>query len=612
MKFLTRHRALLLAVALIGAGALLVVGLFFSSLNSQKPNNRGSETLEEDAESASPSDPSVDQKNTAPGTPPLRFIDPAGEPAAVSAMVGTPGKYPPDEVELAAGDYYELPEPQETTFAGKDLGEAPVAHEVLARSKDGRSAAWVEVAPAERYEAELHTINLEAARALQVEVVDANDEPVVGADVRLSRGLVGLIHLLAEVDEEASVDFWAIPAGDFQISVKASGFVGQTRHFLHTNELTDDKKPNRAKFVMDRGATLSGRVVDGAGRGVSGATVEVIPVSPFAEEVLDAEFLARVGVASQRGESDNDGRFSLGGVSAGAAQVRAEAPGWSSGLSGLVRVKQGQRHDVGDIVVDAQGSGEELLVRVETTDPEVKLSAVELLAEGEDGADRRCRGSLMRAADWRFPNCGVGTRTLIATTTKGVKLKWRGEFTETTEVRLDAPASLELFAVDQSGAPVTGAFIEVWEGDKLVFQGESRGHQPVRYQAALPFSGALFARDARLGAGGEPIAIEAGEPAPVQGVRRYVAELNAGLLSLDSPAGDVRDAAQIEEIIGVELVEDGRQVLFDMVPPDSPGAEAGLERGDSFIYLRPSGSGYKLAVSRAGAQVFLDIHEASD
>ncbi|MFW5968800.1 MAG: carboxypeptidase regulatory-like domain-containing protein, partial [Persicimonas sp.] len=292
--------------------------------------------------------------------PGLYFVDPDGEPVAVDATVSAPGTYPPVEESPEAGEMLELPEPEGVTF----WGDEPGTFEVAARSSEDDLGYWGDVSVEDFEEEErVRPIELTEASPLRVRVVDEAGEPVEGASVRLARGMVGLLQLAYEADEEGLVDFGAVPRGDYRLSAQAPGYVSQTRHLLHTDS------EETIELQLGDGATVTGRVVDPSGVPVADATVEVVPVNRFDdEEEIDPDFLARMGSIQQVAETDQRGDFAVGGIGADAVRIRASAKGFAPALSETVRLAGEGSADVGELQL-APGHAVEVTVVDQEDDP---------------------------------------------------------------------------------------------------------------------------------------------------------------------------------------------------------------------------------------------------
>lgn len=528
----------------------------------------------------------------------LRFVrGDKAEDVAVSVSVGTPGHYPPREGEVGIGGFFELPELLEVSVWSEDVN----AHEVYARSEDNKDAFW-SVLPANRDPNEPQVVTLRPASPIKVEVVDPAGEPLSGAKVRLSRGLIGMVHQTQMTSDAGEALFGAIPQGDFQLSVYADGFVRHTRHLLHAYRA--DSEVATTQVVLDRGATVAGRVIDEFGVPVVGADVEIIPVSPFANEILDADFLAQVGVASQIGKSDAQGRFSMGGIATGGVQVRAEAVGYGSALSALIRVKGNTSTRIKDLVLSREVRRDDLLVRIYVRDASVELNSVELrVPKGKNDAGRLCRGQRVNARDWRFVNCGMGSRELVATSAAGVQLHWEGMLEAESEITLNSPRRVEIFVVDALGSPVSGAMVQIWQDGRLLLDANSLGARPINFDTALPFKASIVARDARRGAGQKVVNIGANAANQAANEERAVVTLDRGLFELSLPPGVANSGEEIEGYLGAQIVQDDQQWIVDFVAEDSSAGQAGIQRGDRILVVRRVGAKVEVTVSRDGNRI---------
>jgi hypothetical protein len=163
-----------------------------------------------------------------------------------------------------------LDAPRETA-AGPDgrfrIGGLPEGRFVVAARRGGRAAAdpdvdrrgvgpWPEVALA-----------LAPAGALTVRVA-GDGAPVAGAWVVLARD--ELVRRAA-TDAAGAARFDGVVPGAATVDVVADGFLAPPRRAIAVDAGADLV----AAFVLDRGATASGRVVDAAGAPVAGAAIEL-------------------------------------------------------------------------------------------------------------------------------------------------------------------------------------------------------------------------------------------------------------------------------------------------------------------------------------------------
>lgn len=157
---------------------------------------------------------------------------------------------------------------------------------------------------------------------------------------------------------------------------------------------------------------------------------------------------------------------------------------------------------------------------------------------------------------------------------------------------------LRVFVVDDYGAPVVGAYVEVWAGTRREVSGTSKGHQPlelpVSHQAAriVAIYPGMGEGELSLPAGGE-------EEADEQGADRVIT-LNMRLFSSGAVPGRIHQPGQVEALLGVELIDVDGAWLFDVIDPEMPAGQAGILRGDSLLSLRRTSTGFEAVVSRGG------------
>lgn len=382
----------------------------------------------------------------------VRFSPPGEAPSEpVDATVGMAGIYPAPKVSAPKNGTVPLPAPQASTLWGDEMH----TYEIYARTSDGSHASWGEVSTEGRSKGDVIEVSLQGASPLVVEVRDTDGDPVPGAEVRVSRGFVGLVHLTKETSEAGTATFEALPPGEFQVTLQARGFARRTQRTNH---------------------------------GEGQATVEI---------------------ALERGPT----RVGNGELERLAAQV----------------VVEGNR------------------TVVETVEP-----------EGESESDTLGGESVRSAVD--------------------------------------------LYVTDSTGSGVSGALLQLWQGQKKIFEAKSRGTRPVQVELEAPFQGTLVAFDGRRGEGRARLSLSR-----VDTAHEAIVSINRPLLSLDLPPGRVNSRAQIEQIFGAELVQDGDAWLADVVSSTCAAAQAGIERGDRVVWLRQVGGGYSALVERGGQRMQIQL-----
>lgn len=154
---------------------------------------------------------------------------------------------------------------------------------------------------------------------------------------------------------------------------------------------------------------------------------------------------------------------------------------------------------------------------------------------------------------------------------------------------------LRVFVVDDDGAPVVGAYVEFWAGDSRAASGTSKGHQSLELRASNG-AGRLIAIYPGMGEG--DLAVEASSENDERVDR--VITLDLPLFASGAVSGRFHNPEQIEDVLGVELVDMDREWMFDTIEPDSIAGRAGILRGDSLLSLRQTATGFEAVVNRRG------------
>jgi hypothetical protein len=163
----------------------------------------------------------------------LRFsMSQSGTSPAVEATIGMAGLWPPAEASAPAGGLIPLPRTEVATLWGDEMN----TYEVLARTPNRSHGFWGEVSIENLDEPDVHEAVLEQASSLEVVITDEGGSAVVGAEVRISRGFVALVHLSGQTDDNGRVVFAGLPDGDFQLTVKAAGYARHMHQFEHTGD----------------------------------------------------------------------------------------------------------------------------------------------------------------------------------------------------------------------------------------------------------------------------------------------------------------------------------------------------------------------------------------
>jgi hypothetical protein len=129
----------------------------------------------------------------------------------------------------------------------------------------------------ERGQTQSIALVLEPGRMVPLLVTDGDgDHPVVvaNADVWLVEGGVGSFPLQGRTDRFGAVTLGPIAPGNVIASARADGFIARGAVPV-PDDVTD-----AVRIPLLRGGTLRGTVVDSDGRGVDGATIEVVGTDP--------------------------------------------------------------------------------------------------------------------------------------------------------------------------------------------------------------------------------------------------------------------------------------------------------------------------------------------
>ncbi len=153
---------------------------------------------------------------------------------------------------------------------------------------------------------------------------------------------------------------------------------------------------------------------------------------------------------------------------------------------------------------------------------------------------------------------------------------------------------LNVYAADERGGGVAGAWVEAWVGGRRVAQGQSRGNRPLTLRVPADGSVTVVATHAGWGEGME-VASRADDGQEV------IVRMSNELLTARGPTDRVRSLGALEEILEAPIVEDGSRLLIDRPDAGSAAAAAGLQRGDSLLFVRREGRGHRAVVERRGS-----------
>lgn len=172
---------------------------------------------------------------------------------------------------------------------------------------------------------DLGTVTLAPGVALEGRVVDPQDRPVAGAQVRvhsLSPLLQGRDRTLEEEPILSAAD------GSFSLSDLPRGeslmvFVDKTGYVTASLDNVEVPMPEPLRVVLKPGSKVSGRVVNEAGEPVAGAAVSLTQIST---QLVGIRAMPEKPIGSAR--SDADGQFTAEEIEAGKAHLTAFARGF--------------------------------------------------------------------------------------------------------------------------------------------------------------------------------------------------------------------------------------------------------------------------------------------
>jgi protocatechuate 3,4-dioxygenase beta subunit len=232
---------------------------------------------------------------------------------------------------------------------GLDAGR-PVDLWVECRGFTSKEVAGVPV-PAERP----LVIELERAAALEGRVVDASGSPVPGASVSVRpAGETFGGSAEAEGDEDGRFVVEGVTAGRIVILARAEGHATQR---LDDVVVAPGERRRGLRLVLERGATLAGRVASPEGDPVHGAMVWAQPTEGSAGAGLQGD---------GRGDrTDGAGRYRVTGVTSGEVEVTVIHPDYvravqetslPEGGDSVLDFRLQRGHDVAGWVVDEVGA----------------------------------------------------------------------------------------------------------------------------------------------------------------------------------------------------------------------------------------------------------------
>lgn len=334
---------------------------------------------------------------------------------------------------------------------------------------DGYAPREVQVAASDA--SEIVDVVLEAGHTLVGRVVGPEGEPVSGATLHLygvSPGRERFVRL-AYVDprqaerttvtaEDGRFELRHLSAGRFALTAEAPGYASR----LWTGIETHEEVVDRGDLILERGRTISGRVVDRNGSPVTGAEV-LLGSGALAGRLLDSE--ARWGTRNLR--TGADGTFRFGELTPGETYVvAAKKEGLAPVLVDEVRAVSEASEPPLELVLEP-GSAVFGVVLDPRGRP-LEGVDVQLVRETSEGSrtSQSISGSMKSRADgdWRFEDVPAG-RFVVRAPLAQASRPADGESVELEEgrelgpIRLirEAEAKIDGRVVTSDGRPVARA-----------------------------------------------------------------------------------------------------------------------------------------------------------
>lgn len=129
------------------------------------------------------------------------------------------------------------------------------------------------------------------------------------------------------------------PGGDYALALAASVYIGGRREGI----LVSPGKVTELTLELERGARIAGRILDGNGEGVAGATLAL-------ENELEREF--GHSSSSQQKISGEDGSFEFTGLAAGRVSLRVRARDLAEHVEELGKLEVGEVRDGLELRID--------------------------------------------------------------------------------------------------------------------------------------------------------------------------------------------------------------------------------------------------------------------
>jgi uncharacterized GH25 family protein len=308
---------------------------------------------------------------------------------------------------------------------------------------------------------DLGTVALGPGAALQGLVVDAQGDPIAGAEVR-ARAAQQEGILVVRTGDNGPADAVTAADGSFLLADRSPGeslTLTVTHSSYSPGSLPGVAVPaaTPVRIVLQPTGQVAGRAVDPDGKPVAGATVLLSEQEP----VSFGGRMAIVGSSPlRRGITDDEGGFSFDGVFPGAFLLEARAPRYQEAELTHLELKAGQDLTRLEIVLKAGAAVEGRVLSPDGPMPDAEVTVVQS-SPGELGSyDSSLRAITDGDGQYRIDGIPPGNRRLEARAegyrraVRDVEVAAR---TPAVDFALERGLEASGRAVDDDGAPVPGA-----------------------------------------------------------------------------------------------------------------------------------------------------------
>jgi hypothetical protein len=318
---------------------------------------------------------------------------------------------------------------------------------------------------------DLGTVALGPGAALQGLVVDAQGNPIAGAEVRAKAAQQEPLLILRTRDA-GPADAVTAADGSFLLADRSPGeslTLAVTHPSYGPGSLPGVAVPAAApvRIVLQPAGQVAGRAVDGDGKPVAGAAVLLSEEEPAS---LGGQAAMFGSGRLHRGTTDDEGGFSFDGVSPGAFRLSARAPRYQEAELTNLELKAGQDLTRLEIVLRAGATVEGRVLSPDGPAPDAEVTVVQS-STGDFGPYSSLRATTDGDGQYRIDGIPPGKHTLEARA-EGYRRAVRDVDVapRTPAVDFDLERGLEASgrAVDDGGAPVPGAQVTLVAGREFM------------------------------------------------------------------------------------------------------------------------------------------------